>query len=84
MSYDYNDLLGELKQDIKEFGWKREDTLFIVRGQEIVHTHFLTKTSKVYAPIIDYYYGSDIISEPVIKTNVGKVLKEMNTMNEMI
>lgn len=84
MSYDYSDLLDELKQDIEKFGWEKEDTLFIVRGEEIVHTHFLIKTTKVYAPIVDYYYGSDVIDEPMITTTVGKVLKEMNTMNEMI
>lgn len=84
LSVDYSDLIEELEADILEFGWNNEDVLFIVRDAEIVHTHLILKTTKAYAPIIDYFYGYPEPEERVFKTTVGQVIKEMNYMNDVM
>ena len=45
-SYDYEELLDELRSDLDEGLIKENDVLFIVRGNEV----------SGYYPIIDYYY----------------------------
>lgn len=53
-SYDYEELLQELKSDIKEFNLKPQDLVYILRKE-----HPLLKNTG-YKPIIDYYFADDI------------------------
>lgn len=81
-SYDYEDLLSELKSDVWE-GLIKED-VFIVRSDKSL--------SDGYRPIVDYYYieyvrdiGEDDNDKlKLIKKNVLDVIKEMEEKNRLI
>lgn len=73
-SYDYEELLGELRSDLDEGLIKENDVLFIVRGNEV----------SGYYPIIDYYYDDQPPIEQFEITVVWDVVKEMEYMNKII
>lgn len=75
-SHDYDDLLAELKADIKE--GLVHDNLLVERE--------LVGGAKSYASIIDYYYNLDDVPKDVniFLENVDEVLKEMEEMSKLL
>lgn len=73
-SYDYEELLDELRSDLDEGLIKGNDVLFIVRGNEV----------SGYYPIIDYYYDDQPPIEQFEIAVVRDVVKEMEYMNKII
>jgi len=73
-SYDYEELLDELRSDLDEGLIKENDVLFIVRGNEV----------SGYYPIIDYYYDDQPPIEQFEIAVVRDVVKEMEYMNKII
>lgn len=74
-SYDYEQLIIEVKNDVSE-GLLTMDGLFhVVRGSAIFRD---------YCPIIDYYYSHDIPNEEYETIQVSKALKEMIQYNQLI
>lgn len=80
ISYDYNDLLAELKSDIAEFDVQRDDNLYIVRGEPVRYNEY------IYVPIIDYYLEDDLsgIDEEVDIKKAYEVIDEMEEVNKLI
>ena len=87
LSYDYEELMMELKSDIEEFDIEQEAYIYIVRDEEFTETHFLIGTTKSYKPIIDYYLSYEEIENRdynyAERLTVKNVLNEMKEMNEM-
>ena len=73
-SYDYEELLDELRSELDEGLIKENDVLFIVRGNEV----------SGYYPIIDYYYDDQPPIEQFEIAVVRDVVKEMEYMNKII
>ncbi|MGX7141460.1 hypothetical protein ACWOBX_08410 [Facklamia languida] len=73
VSYDYGDLIEELKSDIIEFDLKQ---IGIVRGEE----------REGYRPIIDYYTPDffDIADEEIEIVNVQGVIAEMIELDSIL
>lgn len=78
LSYDYEELLKELLSDLTEFGFNSDDTIYIVRGEEMYG----------YRPIIDYFLRKEHIEEDDIdnveKRKVIDVVNEMKEMDKII
>lgn len=78
-SYDYDDLIEDLKQDMEEFGIGPDDTIFIVRDLD---------SEEIYYPIIDYYFNDDHILEEdkfsLESMLVKDVLNELIYLNQII
>lgn len=74
ISYDYEQLLQELKSDLAEGLIRENDVIFIVRGSEV----------SGYYPIIDYYYDNFEPKEEFEIAIVRDVLKEIEYMNRII
>ena len=74
-SYDYNELIKELEEDIEE--GLTDDYIYIVRGE---YNEVMDKCM-----IIDYYYTAEEIEEGDIAEKVltSSVLAEMKADNEM-
>ena len=74
-SYDYSDLIEELKADIEE--GSTGEYIYIVRGE---YNEILDK-----CPIIDYYYTPEEIEEGDVaeKALTASVLAEMKADNEI-
>lgn len=70
ISYDYDELLEELKSDIAE--GLIEESLFIVRGPEQLG----------YKPIVDYFFGIEEVDELAELAKTKAVIKEMEEMNK--
>ncbi len=75
LSYDYSELLTELKGDLAEGLVKENDKIKVVRGRKI---------SDDYRPIIDYYYDDNPVHEPYSEMRVSEVIKEMEYMDRVI
>lgn len=75
-SYDYSELLGELKSDAAE--GLTDDYIYIVRGDYI--------EAIGYSPIIDYYYTAEEIEEGDVAEKVltSSAIAEMEKWNEII
>lgn len=75
-SYDYTDLISELKEDIAE--GLANDYIYIVRGE------YLEAIKS--APIIDYYYEPEQIESGDIaeKVSTASVLAEMELFNNIL
>lgn len=60
ISYYYEDLLKDIKEDIKENFISSEDYIFVVRSRN-------RKIDEYYRPIEDYYFFNDkeLIAEPI-------------------
>lgn len=60
ISYYYEDLLKDIKEDIKENFISSEDYIFVVRSRN-------RKIDEYYRPIEDYYFLNDkeLIAEPI-------------------
>lgn len=78
LSYDYEELLIELVDDLMSIGADEDDTIYIVRGEEKFG----------YKPITDYYLREKHIldddKDKVEKKKVRDVVKEMYNMNKII
>ena len=74
ISYDYTDLLNELKDDLHEGLIKPNDYIKIVRGDE----------RNGYRPIIDFYYNDDTPEEEYEELTVATIVVEMDRYNKLI
>lgn len=85
-SYDYEDLINELKEEIVDGILKPTDYIDIVRADPLENG---------YRPIIDWYYVNGELSEAEVKQYVrdagnmesdllGNVLIEMEELNKTI
>ena len=66
--YDYEELLGELRDDIEEGLIEMDGIIFVARGEKVF---------RHYLPIIDYYYTVGESSELTQMIRVQDVLSEM-------
>lgn len=75
-SYDYTELINELKEDIAE--GLTNDYIYIVRGEYL--------EAIKYAPITDYYYEPEQIENGYIaeKVSTASVLAEMELFNNIL
>ncbi|MCR8966150.1 hypothetical protein O0550_23695 [Brevibacillus halotolerans] len=73
-SYDYEELIEELKSDLTEGLTSMGDKIKIVRGQKVANHYY---------PIIDYYYDDN---EPDEKYEVKfqRFLKKWNIMTKSL
>lgn len=74
VSYDYEDLLNELRGDLSEGLIKIDSLIGIERGS-------IKRFGGEYAPIIDYFYNPYEGKE--VKT-VKEVIKEMEKLNSIL
>lgn len=74
-SYDYEELISEVKGDLAEGLIAPDDILKIVRGP---------KVGPDYYPIIDYYYDDNKPNEFYTEMTVSEVLEEMEYMDKII
>lgn len=76
ISYDYTELLGELKSELLHGNLNISSDIRIVRE----------KTSIIgdYKPIVDWYYHDDIINEDNELINVTRAVDEMESVNSII
>lgn len=73
-SYDYEELLNEIKGDLAEELIRLSSYIKIVRGE----------TVSGYRPIIDYYYDDNEVNEEHERVHVYEVLLEMEYYNQII
>lgn len=87
ISYDYEELIRELKEEVEDGILKLTDYIDVVRGTEI--------EGSGYRPIIDWYYVNGELSEEEVKQYVadaqnietmllGNVLIEIEEKNKVI
>lgn len=63
ISYDYSELIQELTEEIEDNVLTEEDTIQILRGENIGPvTHFGSTKIIVYKPIVDWYYNHDTMA----------------------
>lgn len=87
VSYDYDELIKELGQDVVEFGWRPKDTMYIDRDKP-----FRIVGCLEYRPIIDYRYllpGETVNdlkpkSAHWEKTTLAELMQELSEMNKTI
>lgn len=87
VSYDYDDLIKELGQDVVEFGWKPYDTMYIDRDKPIKMIGYLE-----YRPIIDYRHllPDETVDDLEPKdahweeTTLVDLMQELSEMNKTI
>ena len=86
VSYDYEDMIDELKADIEEGLIDYEDTIRIERGETIVAKTTIVEGIAAYSPIIDYLIPGDeeIKDRTYEKMTVKGVLFEMEHYNSII
>jgi len=75
ISYDYEEMLNELKGDLEEGLITSNETIKIVRGEKLLNS---------YSPIIDYYYNDNKPKESFEEVQVSKVIEEMEYMDKVI
>ena len=85
VSYDYEDMIRELKADIEEGLIDYEDTIRIERGETQIATSSLVEGIGAYSPIIDYLFPDDeeIEGRTYEKMTVKGVLYEMEHYNSI-
>lgn len=76
ISYDYTELLGELKSELLHGNLNISSDIRIVREN--------TPVFGDYKPIIDWYYHDDIINEDNELINVTRAVDEMESVNSII
>ena len=74
-SYDYSELIDEIKSDLSEGLINLSDTIKVIRSHKI--------TYEDYRPIIDYYYDDDQPKEEYQPMLVETVLSEMEFRNQI-
>ena len=87
VSYDYDELIKELGQDVVEFGWRPKDTMYIDRDEPFRIVGYLE-----YRPIIDYRYllpGETVNdlkpkSAHWEKTTLAELMQELSEINKTI
>ncbi|MFW6024884.1 MAG: hypothetical protein ACOCRX_00935 [Candidatus Woesearchaeota archaeon] len=77
-SYDYEDLISEIKGDVEEGLVEPHDLLKIVRAKDNVCS------GVNYLPIIDYYYPDNFPNEKYEIMTVAAVLEEMKFHNKIL
>jgi len=75
-SYDYEELLDELRGDVYEGLIGITENILVVRAEKMVYLK--------YRPIIDYYYDRASCLEPAETISVADALKEMTHHNRII
>ncbi|ATF25329.1 hypothetical protein [Brochothrix thermosphacta] len=76
ISYDYTELLGELKSELLHGNLNINSNIRIVREN--------TPVFGDYKPILDWYYHDDIINEDNELINVTRAVDEMESVNSII
>lgn len=76
LSYDYDDLIDEVKSDIADGQLELLEEVTIVRSKKPIFND--------YYPIVDYYYPEDETDEDFEKVLVKDVLIEMEEWNRII
>lgn len=76
ISYDYTELLGELKSELLHGNLNINSNIRIVREN--------TPVFGDYKPILDWYYHDDIINEDNDLINVTRAVDEMESVNSII
>ncbi|WBF53831.1 hypothetical protein [Macrococcoides canis] len=86
LSYDYEDMIRELKADIEEGLIDYEDTIRIERGETRIATTSFVGGIGAYSPIIDYLFPEDeeIEGRTYEKMAVKGVLFEMEHYNKIL
>ncbi|MGK0554459.1 hypothetical protein [Macrococcus capreoli] len=86
VSYDYEDMINELKADIEEGLIDYEDTIRIERGETIIANTTIVEGIAAYSPIIDYLFHGDkeIEGRTYEKMTVKGILFEMEHYNSSI
>ncbi|PKE39922.1 hypothetical protein [Macrococcoides caseolyticum] len=86
VSYDYEDMINELKADIEEGLIDYEDMIRIERGETQIATTTLVEGIAAYSPIIDYLFPEDeeIKGRTYEKMTVKGVLFEMEHYNKTL
>lgn len=74
-SFDYEELLNEVRADLQQGLIDPNGHLKIVRNDISVNEYY---------PIIDFYYDNDPTSEPFEWMTVADLLKEMEYMDTII
>lgn len=74
VSYDYTNLLKELKNDLYEGLISSNDVIKVVRGDSVSN----------YCPIIDYYYNDEELKEKYEELTVATVIAEMDRLNKIL
>ena len=74
ISYDYEELLNELKSDLSEELIRLSSFIKVVRSEKASNYH----------PIIDYYYDDNEVKEEHERVRVYEVLQEMEYYNQII
>ena len=57
ISYDYTELINEIKEEIEEGLLKMNDIIQVLRGDRL---------NNLYTPIIDYYYNDERVQQDII------------------
>lgn len=76
ISYDYTELLRELKSELLYGNLNISSNIRIVREN--------TPVFGDYKPIVDWYYHDDIINEDNELINVTRAVDEMESVNSII
>lgn len=85
LSYDYEELLEELKADIEEGLIDLNGKIFIERETVIAHNSFVEGSIGAYSAIVDYYFPDDDIEGIDGEwMTVKGVLMEMEEINRII
>jgi hypothetical protein len=74
ISYDYEGLLNELKDDLAEGLIELNGMMKVVRDKKV----------SGYQPIIDYYYDNNDPREDYEEMEVSEVLKEMEKYSRIV
>lgn len=75
-SYDYEDFLIELNNDVNEGLIRLSDDVKVVRSEQPVFSN--------YHAVIDYYYDDENCDEIYEVMKVSVLLEEMNNFNEIL
>lgn len=81
-SYDYTELLSELKDDIKEEHFSMDDIIVVEREER----EEIKRRGVNYKPVVDYYFKSDNppSGDNFEKIKISNLIKEMEKLNTII
>lgn len=84
LSYDYNDLIHELHNDVKKGRLDGQGLVRVEREEVIIDE------MKAYSPVIDYFYDTDNLDEleevnlfRIQTINVSELMIELLVMNDV-
>ncbi|RPF54720.1 hypothetical protein [Abyssicoccus albus] len=85
VSYDYSQLIDELKSDIDEGLIDPEEVIRVQRGETRLFDHFIVDGIGAYTPYVDYFFSSDDTSEIEVEEIKAKdFLEYMERMNKIM